>query len=305
MLDVAIILLRWLQYGGAVVLLGAPLFLIYSFGRGAAPNLAWARPALAAAAAVVALGAVAALIAQTAVMAGSLAEGIKPASLSAMITGAPLGMALIVRAIAGLLALGAVIALRPGPALWRLVLSAGLAAAVSFAWTGHGAATEGPGGPLHLAADIVHAVAAALWLGALAALTVLLMRRTASDDPAIHRALQGFAGVGTLAVVLLTLTGLANSWFLVGPTRIAGLAADPYGRLLIAKLALFALMLVLAAVNRFRLTPALGGALATGEDPRRALQRLRRSVIAETLVGAALLAVVAVMGMLAPPSSMG
>jgi len=67
---------------------------------------------------------------------------------------------------------------------------------------------------------------------------------------------------------------------------------------------LFALMLVLAAENRFRLTPGLGLVLAGGEDPRPALQRLRRSIVAETLVGAVLIAVVAFMGTLAPPSAM-
>jgi hypothetical protein len=67
---------------------------------------------------------------------------------------------------------------------------------------------------------------------------------------------------------------------------------------------LFALMLVLAAGNRFRLTPTLGSVLAGGEDPRQALQRLRRSIVAETLVGAVLIAVVAFMGTLAPPSAM-
>ena len=44
--------------------------------------------------------------------------------------------------------------------------------------------------------------------------------------------------------------------------------------------------------------------LAGGEDPRPALQRLRRSVVAETLIGTLLIAVVAVMGTLAPPSAM-
>jgi putative copper resistance protein D len=303
-MEAAIVALRWVQYGGAVVLFGAPLFLLYGFRGGAAPNLAWARPTLAVAAGVVALGAAFALVAQTAVMAGSLSEAVKPASLSAMITGAALGKALIVRAAAALLALGAVAALRPGRALWSLILPAGLAATASFAWTGHGAATEGPAGLVHLAADIVHALAAALWLGALAALTILLLRRTAPDDPGIHRALDRFAGAGTLAVALLALTGLANSWFLVGPARIAALGNTPYGLWLIAKLALFGLMLALAAVNRFRLTPALGLALANDEEPRRELQRLRRSVVAETLAGAALLGVVAVMGTLPPPSAL-
>ena len=143
-----------------------------------------------------------------------------------------------------------------------------------------------------------------MWLGALAALTILLLRRTAPDDPAIHRALHGFAGLGTLAVALLVLTGLVNSWFLIGLARVGDLGTSLYGQLLIANLFLFALMLVLAASNRFRLTPVLGSVLAGGEDPRQALRRLRRSVAAETVVGAVLLAVVAVMGTLAPPSAM-
>lgn len=304
MIEVAVIALRWLQFSGAVVLLGAPLFLLYSIRAADGLNLAWARPTLIIATIVVALGSLAALVAQTTVMAGSLSEAIKPASLSFMITGTALGMAMVVRAAVAVLALLATLALRPGRALWSLMVTAGLIVSASFAWTGHGAATEGSGGLVHLTADIIHAVAAALWLGALVALSYLLLRRTAPDDAAIHRALHGFAGLGTLAVVLLVVTGLVNSWFLVGPARIAGLWSNPYGQLLIAKLGLFALMFALAAGNRFHLTPALGSALADGEDPRRALQRLRRSVGAETLVGALLLAVVAVMGTLAPPSAM-
>lgn len=304
MLEVAVIALRWLQYSGAVVLLGAPLFLLYSFRGADGPNLGWARPTLILAAIVVALGSVAALVAQTAVMAGSLSEAVKPASLSFMVTGTALGTALIVRAVIALFGLVAVVVLKPGRPLWALMVAAGLIVAASFAWTGHGAATEGPGGLLHLVADVIHAVAAALWLGALAVLTLLLARRSAPDDVGAHRALHGFAGLGTLAVALLVVTGLVNSWFLVGPTRVGDLGASLYGQLLIAKLVLFALMLALAAGNRFRLTPVLGSVLARGEDSRQALQRLRRSVVAETLVGAVLLAVVAVMGTLPPPSAM-
>ncbi|WP_374515243.1 copper homeostasis membrane protein CopD [Brevundimonas sp.] len=304
MVEVAVIGLRWLQYSGAVVLLGAPLFLLYSFRGSDGPDHSWARPTLIVAALLVALGAFAALVAQTAVMAGSLTEAIKPASLSFMVSGTALGMAMVARAAVALLGLVMIVAMRPGRALWRLTVAAGLVVAASFAWTGHGAATEGPGGLLHLVADILHAVAAALWLGALAALTILLSRRAGPNDIAVHRALHGFAGLGTLAVVLLVLTGLVNSWFLVGPSRVASLGANAYGQLLIAKLVLFALMLALAAGNRFRLTPGLGSALSGGQDPRPALQQLRRGVVAETLVGAVLLAAVAVMGTLAPPSAM-
>ena len=304
MLEVAVIALRWLQYSGAVVLLGAPLFLLYSFKDAGGPTLVWARPTLIVAALVVALGSLAALVAQTAVMAGSLSEALKPASLSFMVTGTALGMAMVVRAVIAVLGFVLLVALKPGRALWGLTIVAGLVVAASFTWTGHGAATEGPGGPLHLVADVLHAVAAALWLGALAALTILLLRRADPDDLSIHRALHGFAGLGTLAVGLLVLTGLVNSWFLVGPARIGALGASLYGQLLIGKLALFATMLALAAGNRFRLTPGLGSVLASGEDPRQALLQHRGSVVAETLDCGLLLAVVAVMGTLAPPSAM-
>lgn len=304
MLEVAVIALRWLQYTGAVVLLGTPLFLLYSSRGADGPNLAWARPTLIVAALVVALGSLAALVAQTAMMAGSLSEAVKPASLSFMVTGTALGMAMVARTAVALFGLVAVATLKAGRAPWGLMVAAGLIVAASFAWTGHGAASQGPGGLLHLTADIIHAVAAAMWLGALAALTILLLRRAKPDDFAIHRALHGFAGLGTLAVSLLVLTGLVNSWFLVGPERVSDLGANLYGQLLIAKLVLFVLMLALAAGNRFHLTPRLGSFLLGEKDPRQALRQLRRSVVAETLVGAVLLAVVAVMGTLAPPSAM-
>lgn len=304
MLEVAVIALRWLQYSGAVVLLGAPLFLLYSFRGPDGPNLAWARSALILAAIVIVLGSFAALVAQTAVMAGSLSEAVKPASLAFMATGTALGMAMAARAAVAVVGLVAILALKQGRLLWGLTVLAGLIVAASFAWTGHGAATVGPGGLLHLGADIVHTIAAALWLGALASLTILVLRRTSPDDLALHRALHGFAGLGTLAVTLLVLSGLVNSWFLIGPARVGELATNLYGQLLITKLVLFVLMLALAAGNRFQLTPVLGSVLAGGGDVQPALSHLRRSVVLETLVGAALLAVVAVMGTLAPPSAM-
>ena len=303
MLEVAVIALRWLQYAGGVVLLGAPLFLLYSFKDPDAPNLEWSRPTLRLAAIIVALGSLAALVAQTAVMAGSLSEAVKPASLSFMVTGTALGMAMVVRAAAALLGLVALVALKPGRALWSVTAALGLIVAASFAWTGHGAATEGPGGPIHLVANIIHAVAAALWLGALAALTALLLRR-AGPDLAIHRALHGFAGLGTLAVLMLVLTGLVNSWFLIGPERVASIAGNLYGQLLVAKLVLFGLMLALAASNRFRLTPTLGSALETGQPSLAAMSALRRSLLVETGLGLALIGVVAVMGTLPPPASL-
>lgn len=304
MLEAAVIGLRWLQFVGGGILLGVPLFLLYGLREAGRPDVGWARPLLGLASLVVALGALAALVAQTAVMAGSLSEAVKPETLTMVATDTALGMGTVIRAGLALSALIMVAGLRQGRALWALMTLAGFLAVASFAWTGHGAATEGSGRLLHLAADIIHLVAAALWLGALVALTILLARRTAPDDQAIHRALRGFSTTGTLAVVLLVLSGAINTGFLVGPSRLMELGTGLYGQLLIAKLALFALMLALAAGNRFRQTPALGLSLGAGEDPAPVIARLRRDVAAEAVAGALLLGVVAWMGTLPPPSAL-
>ncbi|MDZ4053587.1 MAG: copper homeostasis membrane protein CopD [Phenylobacterium sp.] len=307
MLDLLVILLRLAQYGGAVVLLGTPLFLLYGLRGSDGLALGWSRPLLIGASAVVVVASAAALLAQTAVMAGSIAEGLKPASLGFMITGTSLGPAFLTRALIAALALFVLALTKPSRPVWILVALAGLIVSASFAWTGHGAATEGAGRYVHLAAAVLHSWGAAVWLGALAALLILTLRRrsgSADGDRALHRALHGFAGVGSASVAVLVLSGLVNSWFMVGPDRLAGLLTTPYGLLLTGKLVLFALMLVLAAANRFHLTPDLGSALDDPEDLSVAVSRLKRSLVMETLLALVLLALVAVMGTLAPVSAM-
>lgn len=306
MLDGLVILLRLLQYAGAIVLLGTPLFLLYGLRASDGLALGWPRPLLIAAAVLVALGSVAALAAQTAVMAGSITEGLKPASLGFMITGTSLGPAFLTRALAAAAAFALLLFARPTRPVWICTVLAGLVVSASFAWTGHGAATEGSGHLVHLTAAVLHSWGAAVWLGALAALLLLTVRHRPSPaaDRVLHRALHGFAGVGTASVAVLVLSGLVNSWFLVGPDRLSGLLTTPYGLLLTGKLVIFALMLVLAAANRFHLTPDLASALDDPEDLRVAVGRLKRSLVLETLLALALLTVVAIMGTLAPVSAM-
>lgn len=73
---------------------------------------------------------------------------------------------------------------------------------------------------------------------------------------------------------------------------------DPY-----ILMALFGLMLGLAAHNRFTLAPALAKAFATGE-PAPPLRRLRISIGAEMAAGVTLLGLVAAMGVQMPPAAM-
>lgn len=308
MLEPAVVVLRLIQYAGAMILMGSSLFFLYALPRttvAAEPPAPFARGLIAIAAGLLALAGALGLLAQTSVMAGSIAEGLKPESLQAVITGMDLGKAGVVRVLAAVLALVVVLALRQGRLSWALSALLGAVATASFAWSGHAAATEDTGKAVHLAADVAHGWAAAVWVGALAAFFLLLRPRAAvaRSAAALHGALHGFAGVGTLLVAVLIATGLINSWFLVGPDRIGGLATTPYGRLLSLKILLFVAMLGLAAVNRFQLTPRLGRVLANPDRHAAPLAALRRSVVIETAIGLIVLALVAWFGTLAPPSA--
>ena len=309
MLEPAVVLLRLMQYTGAMVLMGSSLFFIYALprvGGGSAAEIPWARKLLAAGGAFLAIAALLSVPAQASLLTGSWAEGLKLESLAAVVTSMDLGKAAVLRAALAALAAILIVWLKPSRTSWMLAAALGALATASLAWMGHGAATEGAGAAVHLVADVLHGWAAAVWIGALIAFWLLLRTpsRTSEATQALHRALHGFAGVGTGLVAVLVVTGVVNGWFLVGPDRLGSLWTTPYGRLLSLKLMLFVAMLGLAAANRFQLTPALGRGLGAADGERAALAGLRRSLVLETAVGLAVLALVAWFGTLAPPSSM-
>lgn len=308
MLEPAVIILRLLQFAGAMVLFGSSLFLIYGLPRSgptSGAELGWPRRLLAWAAGAVLAGSIAGLLAQTSILAGSVREGITLSSLSAVITTMAMGPSTLIRVAAAAIALAILILTRSGRAAFWSCAGLGAVICASFAWMGHGATMEGAPRLFHLSADILHVLAAAVWIGALVAFVQLLRPGSPSPEQhrALHQALHGFSGVGSVLVAVLVATGLVNSWFLVGPTRISGLLTTPYGQLLSLKLALFAGMLALAAANRFRLTPALGAGLDTGQGREGPLRHLRRSVAVETGLAFAVLALVAWLGRLAPVSA--
>jgi putative copper resistance protein D len=191
---------------------------------------------------------------------------------------------------------------RPGQALCAASAAGGVALA-TLAWTGHGAMDEGAVGWLHLGADVAHLIAAGVWIGALLGLSMLAMRRADRMDAAYlslsHRALDGFSVTGTVLVAVILVSGLINSWLLVGPAGIRVLGTTLYGQLLVAKVMVFLAMVALASFNRFRLTPALEEAIGSGNYAG-AVGALRRSLGAETACAIAVLAIVAWLGTLEP-----
>ncbi len=193
------------------------------------------------------------------------------------------------------LALGlllAVLIVWPATRLLQLAAGAGLIALIAL--IGHAGATPGTAGDIHLVSDMVHLLAAGAWLGGLPALAMLLARARRTDDATWRSfavgATRRFSWLGVVCVAALLVTGIVNSWNLLGGVR--ELVTTDYGRLLLLKIGLFVAMVGVAAANRFHLTPQLPSAGA--------LRALQRNSAAETGLGLCVLFFVGVLGTLSP-----
>lgn len=180
-----------------------------------------------------------------------------------------------------------------------LAISLGLIAAI--AWTGHAGSTAGEMGILHLAADALHLFAAAVWIGGLVSLVLLLTAsrrdQSAAGASFARHATERFSTMGIAAVAAILVTGIVNTWILVGSWR--ALIATGYGQLLMLKVALFAVMLLFAAANRFWLTPKLA-LLQEGTPRLDALRQLTRNSAIEFALALTIFAIVGILGTLHP-----
>ena len=215
-----------------------------------------------------------------------------------------IGTAWIVRMTALVMAVLSACALGRHPVTARFVLLAATSIAIAtLVWTGHAGASEGWIGTVHRLSDIIHMLAAAVWIGGIAAFSWMLFRPSPALSglrlSAAHRALDRFSLVGTFAVGLIVATGIVNCLIVVGFPHLTQLPFTIYGQLMIIKLLLFAGMLALAALNRWRLTPALSVAIRDN-CTERAVKNLRRSLLGESIAALTILALVAWLGTLDP-----
>ena len=191
----------------------------------------------------------------------------------------------------------------PGSSPRRDMITPGLAAVllVSLAGVGHSQVEEGMAGTVHVVSDAAHLLAAGAWLGGLVPLVLILSSYDREIPPAtdhLDQVLMRFSGMGYVAVAVLIGSGLVNSWYLVG--NITALPTTQYGQLLLAKLALFAGMLLLAVINRFWLVPSMSKARAQGAGSSFRTDRLRTHVLGEQFLGLVILMIVSVLGTIRP-----
>ncbi len=174
---------------------------------------------------------------------------------------------------------------------WRQAVALGFATLALGVQGGHShAASMSSGVSLLLASDVVHLMSAGAWLGGLLPLLVVVQ---ACPAKAAAAAARWFSPMGKLCLVALTATAMVQGWVLI--EGVPGLVGTAYGWMALVKLGLFGVLFGFAALNRYRLAPAL-----LQGDPAAAKRVLIRSLAVQTGFGLAIVAAASVLSSLAP-----
>jgi copper transport protein len=136
---------------------------------------------------------------------------------------------------------------------------------------------------LEVPLDFLHVLAAAVWIGGLFALVLVVPRVEASAE-VVAAATRRFARLALASVLVLAATGIGRA--LAELSAVSQLWTTGYGRALLVKTGLFALLLGVAAVSRSRL--------------RQSAERLRATVTVELVLVLGVVAAVAVLTSLRP-----
>lgn len=165
----------------------------------------------------------------------------------------PFGRSIQLRAVVAIVAIGPVLLLRsnlhlPSGARHSLALVfVGLAASLSI--TGHAVTTEPTW--LRMPLDMVHVTAASIWIGGLLQLAFLAPFAATWTDGVLR-----FSRVAFASVVVILLTGVYATFAELG-TSVRELVESTYGRLILAKVALYLGTMPLAWNNMSAFVPAI------------------------------------------------
>lgn len=278
-----LVLVRFLYLGSVMIVFGTILFQLYaSSDQSTARQLAMPRSRCV----MLAFVSLATAVLWLLIFATSLGGTDNlPDTVYALLFSSRLGPFWLVRLSLATLLLFFAITERP-----QLVASAALIMLLAEGGSGHGAGNGFVGPSLHA----VHAVSAAAWIGGLVALMRVLAAGTTGriPRPVVADLLEQFSRMGILIVLLLAATGAAMTWLILGDIPSS---RNDYGQILLLKIALFALMVGLALINRFLLLPRLSS--STGGP---ALRKLSAAIVLEQIAGAGVLLAVAVLGLMDP-----
>lgn len=164
----------------------------------------------------------------------------------------------------------------------------GVAAIATWPLTGH--PTASPVAGVSVVVDAIHLAAMAVWLGGLVMLVGFLLRK--ADQRELGAILPIWSRWAATAVAALIVAGVIQA--LIEVASLDGLINSTYGRLILAKVALVAVVLGFAWFSR-----RLVQSKAAEESPR----GLRRIVAAELAITAVVIGVTSALVQIAPPRS--
>ena len=302
--SIAYVFVRWLQFIGLVVVIGAVAFNFLMLGgwRRDAASAPLAAAAASRASGVAALGAVvlavssgARLVAQWAAL-GASPGGHGAGTLSGMVMQTAWGRAWMLQVVGiTILTIGLLAMRRRGSGTtWAVAALAAVLLALSIALASHAGAT---GSALATVLDVVHVIAAGGWMGGLAMLVLVgfpVARTGGRSDAGAHmaRLVHAFTPTALACAALLLFTGVSASWRNL--ETLGAFTGSRYGRVLLVKLALLVVAAGIGFYNFRRARPRLG---ASGDDAT-----VRRAMRAELAVGTMILLVTAVLVAIPTPA---
>ncbi len=285
--------IRWLGYAALVGLIGAVVFALV-----VAPKVPTIYPDVIHTAARVAMFASLVLIAAWMARLVAQSYALGHVGVGAILGGTSWGTAWIIGGAAALVALASAMIAGRGAsrAGWLVAAVAALAAAVALPLSGHAVATPHLS-TLAVVADTLHVLGAGGWLGTLlvtvvAGIPVTLRGAPGARGREASALISAFSPVALFCAGLLVVTGVVAATLHLG--SFGALWGSRYGQVLLVKLAVIAVLLVVAFINWRILRPALG--------TDRATRRIRGSAIAELGLAVIVLVVTAVLVATPPPA---
>ncbi len=172
-----------------------------------------------------------------------------------------------------------------------LALSGGLAITVSFAVWGH--ATELSPTAISLAANAIHATAAALWLGGLVGLVMVLSLRAPETVGSTAGIIGRFSLMAFWSVIALTIAGLTLT-ITGSDASLNSILTTTWGQLILAKIGLTLIVVLIAAWNRRKLVPSLTSPTENTSELAVRWATLLRTIRAEAVLLVAVIALTAI-----------
>ena len=149
----------------------------------------------------------------------------------------------------------------------------------------------------------LHLIGIAAWGGAVLLYAfVILPGFTYQTNPLqIAATVSRLSSLATVALVVVILTGIFNSWRQLG--EISDLWNSEYGQMLLIKLALVSIMMSIGAMNRLHFVPQIElWSKDTNKQGTKPVQKFHRLLRVDSIVFITILIAAVILGMQSPPS---